>query len=39
MEVTINLPEDISAALKHRWDEVPRRSLKAIAAEGTGAVL
>jgi uncharacterized protein UPF0175 len=34
MRVTIELPEDVSAALKGRWDEVPRRSLEAIAVEG-----
>ena len=34
MKVTINLPDDVSAALKGRWDDVPRRSLEAIAVEG-----
>lgn len=40
MQVTINLPEDISAALKGQWDNVPRRSLEAIAVEAyrTGAL-
>jgi len=40
MKVTIQLPEDISAALEGRWDNVPRRSLEAIAVEGyrTGAL-
>ena len=40
MQVTINLPEDIAAALKGEWDNVPRRSLEAIAVEGyrTGAL-
>jgi predicted HTH domain antitoxin len=40
MKVTIELPEDVSAALKGRWDDVPRRSLEAIAVEGyrTGAL-
>ena len=33
MWVTIQLPEDISAALEERWDDVPRRSLQAIAIE------
>jgi hypothetical protein len=33
MKVTIDLPEDVSAALKGRWDDVPRRSLEAIAVE------
>ena len=34
MTVTIQLPADISAALGERWDDVPRRSLEAIALEG-----
>ena len=34
MKVTIQLPEDISAALEAQWDDVPRRSLEAIAIEG-----
>lgn len=34
MTVTIQLPDDISAALGERWDNVPRRSLEAIAVEG-----
>jgi predicted HTH domain antitoxin len=40
MKVTIELPEDVSAALKGRWGDVPRRSLEAIAVEGyrTGAL-
>ena len=40
MQVTINLPEDISAALNGQWDNVPRRSLEAIAVEAyrTGAL-
>ena len=40
MKVTIQLPEDISAALSGQWDDVPRRSLEAIAVEGyrTGAL-
>jgi len=40
MGVTIQLPADISAALGARWDDVPRRSLEAIAIEGyrTGAL-
>ena len=39
MEVTINLPEDILAALNGQWDNVPRRSLEAVAVEAyrTGA--
>jgi predicted HTH domain antitoxin len=40
MKVTIDLPEDVSAALKDQWDDVPRRSLEAIAVEAyrTGAL-
>jgi hypothetical protein len=40
MQVTIQLPEDISAALEEQWDDVPRRSLEAIAVEAyrTGAL-
>lgn len=40
MKVTIQLPDDISAALEGRWDDVRRRSLEAIAVEGyrTGAL-
>jgi predicted HTH domain antitoxin len=40
MKVTIDLPEGVSAALKGRWDDVPRRSLEAIAIERyqTGAL-
>ena len=34
MKVTIQLPEDISAALEEQWDNVPRRSLESIAVEG-----
>ena len=34
MKVTIQLPGDISAALEAQWDNVPRRSLEAIAIEG-----
>ena len=34
MKVTIQLPEDISAALEAQWDNVPRSSLEAIAIEG-----
>ncbi|HEV7424743.1 MAG TPA: UPF0175 family protein [Thermoanaerobaculia bacterium] len=33
MSVTIDLPGDISAALNEQWDDVPRRSLEAIAVE------
>ena len=40
MKVTIDLPEDVLAALKDRWDDIPKRSLEAIAVEGyrTGAL-
>lgn len=40
MRVTIDLPDDVSAALKGRWDDVPRRSLEVIAVEAyrTGAL-
>ena len=40
MKVTIQLPDDISAALEGQWDNVPRHSLEAIAVEGyrTGAL-
>ena len=31
MRVTIQLPDDIFAALEERWDDVPRRSVEAIA--------
>lgn len=34
MRVTIQLPDDISAALQGQWDDVPRRALEAIAVEG-----
>jgi hypothetical protein len=34
MRVTIELPDDVSAALKGQWDDVPKRSLEAIAVEG-----
>jgi hypothetical protein len=40
MRVTIQLPDDIFAALEEEWDDVPRRSLEAIAigACRTGAL-
>jgi hypothetical protein len=40
IQVTIQLSEDISAALEEQWDNVPRRALEAIAVEGyrTGAL-
>jgi predicted HTH domain antitoxin len=33
MRVTIQLPDDISAPLEEQWEDVPRRSLEAIAVE------
>jgi predicted HTH domain antitoxin len=33
MKLTIELPDDVSAALQGRWDDVPKRSLEAIAVE------
>jgi predicted HTH domain antitoxin len=40
MKVTIDLPDDVSAALKGRWNDVPRRALEVIAVEAyrTGAL-
>jgi predicted HTH domain antitoxin len=40
MRVTIQLPDDISAALQAQWDDVPRRAVEAIAVEAyrTGAL-
>jgi predicted HTH domain antitoxin len=40
MRVTIQLPDDMSAALQEHWDDVPRRSLEAIAVDAyrTGAL-
>ena len=40
MRVTIHFPDDISAALGEQWDDVPRRSLEAIAVDAyrTGAL-
>jgi hypothetical protein len=34
MQFTIELPEDIAAALKGEWKDVPRHALEAIAVEG-----
>ncbi|MDO8681584.1 MAG: UPF0175 family protein [Acidobacteriota bacterium] len=34
MQVTIQLPADILAALSEQWENVPRRSLEAVAVEG-----
>jgi predicted HTH domain antitoxin len=40
MQVTLNLPDDISAALEGRWKDVPRQALEALAVEAyrTGAL-
>ena len=34
MQFTLDLPEDIAAALQGEWKDVPQRSLEAIAVEG-----
>lgn len=33
MQITLNLPDDISAALEVRWKDVPRQALEALAVE------
>jgi predicted HTH domain antitoxin len=40
MRVTLDLPDDISAALEERWRNIPRHALEALAVEGyrTGAL-
>lgn len=40
MRVTLDLPDDITAALEDRWRNIPRRALEALAVEGyrTGAL-
>ncbi len=40
MRVTLDLPSDISEALREHWSDVPRRALEALAVEGyrTGAL-
>lgn len=40
MQVTIELPEEISSSLEGRWGDVPRQILEATAVEGyrTGAL-
>lgn len=40
MQVTLDLPDDISAALEGRWPDLPRQALEALAVEGyrTGAL-
>lgn len=34
MRVTLDLPDDISAALEGRWRDIPRQALEALAVEG-----
>lgn len=40
MQVTLDLPDDISAALEGRWPDLPRHVLEALAVDGyrTGAL-
>ena len=40
MRVTLDLPDDISAALEDRWRNIPHQALEALAVEGyrTGAL-
>ena len=40
MQVTLDLPDDISAALEEQWQDLPRQALEALAVEGyrTGAL-
>jgi predicted HTH domain antitoxin len=40
MRITLNLPDDISAALEDRWRDVPRQALQLLAVEAyrTGAL-
>lgn len=40
MRVTLDLPDDISAALEDRWRNIPRQALEALAVEAyrTGAL-
>ena len=40
MQVTLNLPDDISAALEGQWPDLPKHALEALAVEGyrTGAL-
>lgn len=33
MQVTLDLPDDISAALERRWPDMPRHALEAIAVD------
>lgn len=40
MQVTLDLPDDISAALEGRWPDLPRQALEALAVDAyrTGAL-
>jgi hypothetical protein len=40
MRVSLDLPDDISAALEERWRDIPRHAIEALAVEGyrTGAL-
>jgi predicted HTH domain antitoxin len=40
MQVTLDLPDDITAALEGRWPDLPRHALEALAVESyrTGAL-
>lgn len=40
MQLTLDVPDDIAAALNARWPDVPRKLLEAVAVEGyrTGAL-
>ena len=40
MRVTLDLPDEISAALEGQWQDIPRQALEALAVEGyrTGAL-
>ena len=40
MQVTLDLPDDISEALEGQWADLPRQALEALAVEGyrTGAL-
>ena len=34
MRVTLDLPDEISAALEGQWQDIPRQALEALAVEG-----
>jgi predicted HTH domain antitoxin len=40
VQVTLDIPDDISAALESQWRDLPRQALEALAVEGyrTGAL-